>query len=976
MAKRLVRAESVSTGENFLSPGQAMSSGDCSGGSILPPPRSSAQPLVPMEARSAGRSAGRTGDEILSPVSAISSGTGKRTGRSPGKVSSKTSSSARVTYKKRGPRQGKVPTPGPTAHSVPADDPSAPSPVAVATGAGGGLLGPAVGASLAHSPVLIASHAGQSSPGLASLPQPSTGSDFFGPSGVPMTPGSTGLSSESARSRSRVRGKKRGRSSHRSSSSSGSSARSHTGKKRRSHGSVSRAEFLYAVQSITASVSAMSAYHPGGLPGQLGPACPLLPGLYPDPGWATQSYVGPPHTVCRAPASQPALSLHPSVEFSVEVVGPPAVAAPVPPVGPSAPGDSAQSPVSTRPSQSGSEDEDEDESVHMQRLSVMETELCLVQRDMERVLQLPSLGETAGSSRQSFKHMTSSVASSTPVFPVLPLDLVCVERMNSIAETVKWSPYKKRELSYYRFPTADFTQFFTAPVVPDSAKDKLAADGGSSSAKNLFSDRSRGKLEDTLKKVDTASRLGLRASSFLLLLTEYLALGCEEDSPVPADLFTAALHCLDHGLRTSLDQFSRISTLAVTARRANVLDALFLPSEGARKRIQALPLLGPDLFAGKFQESMEAEAKRLEATEKINLNKPSQPAPKSARKVDKATFKIPRRNPLKAARGDFRGRSGDRGTRSARGQSYTGGQQPQPGRGSHTPGPAIPGAGASDALRHFSGSWARFTSNRWVLETVSCGYALEFTSTPPPPVGHVRSSDSHPVGRIETPHSRKISQGTSRRQTFLLPTWSPFQRWTRISFGAQSGRSSGTSTAPNRFGPNINNCLLLRSPLSSQRLGTLLHAGWLQLSARPWVSGRRRITRPSEPMTSAQRRRHGPTLRASLWQISSRRLAGSRPTPFRSVTSRMSSRPRVELAGQYWVRRRLRPDVTSLLCGRHYENGEYPFSIVFAQWFWLLPLFWRISLSLGASHPTYHHFRWSGFGWGPSTMAFCLVVMQ
>ena len=119
--------------------------------------------------------------------------------------------------------------------------------------------------------------------------------------------------------------------------------------------------------------------------------------------------------------------------------------APVPPVGTSAPvapvvppGHSAQSPVSTSPSQSGSEDEDE--SVHMQRLSVMETELRLVQRDMVQVLQLPSLGETAGSSRQSFKHMTSSAASSTPVFPVQPLELVCVERMNSIAETAKWSP--------------------------------------------------------------------------------------------------------------------------------------------------------------------------------------------------------------------------------------------------------------------------------------------------------------------------------------------------------------------------------------------------------------------------------------------------------------------------------------------------------------------------------------------------------
>ena len=402
-------------------------------------------------------------------------------------------------------------------------------------------------------------------------------------------------------------------------------------------------------------------------------------------------------------------------------MGPPTVAAPVPPVGPSAPaapvvppGDSAQSSVSTRPSQSGSEDEDE--SVHMQRLSVMETELRLVQRDMVQVLQLPSLGETAGSSRQSFKHMTSSAASSTPVFPVLPLDLVCVERMNSIAESAKWSPYKKRELSYYRFPSADFAQFFTA----DSAKDKLAVDGGSSSAKNLFSDRLRGKLEDTLKKVDTASRLGLRASSFLLLLTEYLTLGCEEDSPVPADLFTAALHCLDHGLRTSLDQFSRISTLAVTARRANVLDALFLPSEGACKRLQALPLLGPDLFAGKFQESMEAEAKRLEATEKINGS--------SWQLV--VIFGV-----ALVIEGH-----------AARVANLTPGvNSPSPAVAHAHRAPAIPGAGASDELglwrppidgpvggrlRHFSGSWARFTSDRWVLETVSRGYALEFTSTP------------------------------------------------------------------------------------------------------------------------------------------------------------------------------------------------------------------------------------------------------
>ena len=60
--------------------------------------------------------------------------------------------------------------------------------------------------------------------------------------------------------------------------------------------------------------------------------------------------------------------------------------------------------------------------------------------------------------------------------------------------------------------------------------------------------------------------------------------------------------------------------------------------------------------------------------------------------------------------------------------------------------PVSPGPGVSDAfvswrqpidgpvggrLRHFLGSWAQVTTDRWVLELISYGYALEFTSTPP-----------------------------------------------------------------------------------------------------------------------------------------------------------------------------------------------------------------------------------------------------
>ena len=43
-------------------------------------------------------------------------------------------------------------------------------------------------------------------------------------------------------------------------------------------------------------------------------------------------------------------------------------------------------------------------------------------------------------------------------------------------------------------------------------------------------------------------------------------------------------------------------------------DALFLPSSSAHNHKDDLPYSGSDIVAGKFQESMEAEAKPLKAT--------------------------------------------------------------------------------------------------------------------------------------------------------------------------------------------------------------------------------------------------------------------------------------------------------------------------------------------------------------------------
>ena len=221
----------------------------------------------------------------------------------------------------------------------------------------------------------------------------------------------------------------------------------------------------------------------------------------------------------------------------------------------------------------------------------------------------------------------------------------------SITET---ELYSSHESEYYQFPQVDFEEFFAMPVLHDSVKDKLGPDAGATASKRAFPDKVRDRFEETLKKVDVASRFGMRSTSFLLLLTEYLAMVCEEDSDVPADMLRAAFQCLDHGLKTALDQFAQVTTLATRARRCNALDALFLPSPGARKRFEALPLAGGDLFAGKFEELMQAEANQLKDTEKINLKKPAGPSAKPLQARGKPSFVIPQHKPFKPPHGAFR----------------------------------------------------------------------------------------------------------------------------------------------------------------------------------------------------------------------------------------------------------------------------------------------------------------------------------
>ena len=103
--------------------------------------------------------------------------------------------------------------------------------------------------------------------------------------------------------------------------------------------------------------------------------------------WMARGQREIPHTITRAPDSPPQLSLHPSMA----IVSEPAAqqldhGCERPP--PSS--TRSSSPLSTRPSQSGNSSEDDDEGLaRLQRLSIAEMELRLVQRDMSGSYNYP-----------------------------------------------------------------------------------------------------------------------------------------------------------------------------------------------------------------------------------------------------------------------------------------------------------------------------------------------------------------------------------------------------------------------------------------------------------------------------------------------------------------------------------------------------------------------------------------------------------
>ncbi|PIK62944.1 hypothetical protein BSL78_00071 [Apostichopus japonicus] len=220
----------------------------------------------------------------------------------------------------------------------------------------------------------------------------------------------------------------------------------------------------------------------------------------------------------------------------------------------------------------------------------------------------------------------------------------------------------------------------------------------------------------------------------------------EDDSQVSRDEAGQLLLLLGPLVRLAYDQFARVATRSVKARRENVVSAIRWPSTEARNRMLALPVLGEDLFGGNFQKKLQEEVARRETLAKSEFRPSATQRPRPFRPRENKPTRGARAAPARPlSRGALRGRS--RGTAYRPTRSWTPEEaeaqrlpdgtttappldrrSPPSPRGAHLTA-AIPQVGGR--LTNFTQQWEFIGGDKWVLDTVEHGYRIEFSSSPP-----------------------------------------------------------------------------------------------------------------------------------------------------------------------------------------------------------------------------------------------------
>ncbi|XP_071846182.1 uncharacterized protein [Apostichopus japonicus] len=243
----------------------------------------------------------------------------------------------------------------------------------------------------------------------------------------------------------------------------------------------------------------------------------------------------------------------------------------------------------------------------------------------------------------------------------IPVDATCYDRFEAIANKTKWTAFPARADRAVRVPDEAWKDLFRCPTIPQEAKERLKAEQGASST-HVFKTPDQRKLEELLVEVDMAARSGMKFASVLMLSAEVLMRHHqqlpEDSSQVSRDEAGQLLLLLGPLVRLAYDQFARVATRSVKARRQNIVSAIHWPSTEAKDRMLELPILGEDLFAGCFQKKLQEEVARRETLAKSEFRPPPTQRTRPFRPRESRAPRGTRAAPAKSmSRGALRGRS-------------------------------------------------------------------------------------------------------------------------------------------------------------------------------------------------------------------------------------------------------------------------------------------------------------------------------
>lgn len=287
------------------------------------------------------------------------------------------------------------------------------------------------------------------------------------------------------------------------------------------------------------------------------------------------------------------------------------------------------------------------------------------------------LGFDASSPSEPSSSRKSHLSLNKPVTPLrssMPVDAECFDRFEAQAKAKKWRAYPKRQASDFHIDDEDWKAFFSSPSLPDVCLDKLKA-SGAVDHRGKFRTSSTKKSYLSLQGIDLAARTGMKFASSLLLIAEVLSksfrqTGTEEVSRKDTG---ALVNILGPVARLSYDQFAKVAVKASSDRRELVLDSIRWPSDDIKRRFMELPLSGPDLFAGKFEEQLLTEIKRRKDINKADFNFPrsSSSSTRTRRSSPKPSFRRPSRpSAFPSRQQSIQGRSRDRPRIQAPGRNY------------------------------------------------------------------------------------------------------------------------------------------------------------------------------------------------------------------------------------------------------------------------------------------------------------------